>query len=200
MLREARRQDSHPAQGPVDDWSGVSAAAVESFATADSSADAPVKPTEIQSRANAPSGHARAATRRPTVARYSQPLECFPQVKRASCSEMGSPFREVAYPFHCPDPRRFDGCRCEACTTRVICGAACVVPRRLGVHGLPGLVALARRGGVPGVRMDGGRRGVGTGVAVRGLSQAGVAHGGDDLREHAHAADGVVRSGLVHDR
>lgn len=48
MLREARRQDSHPAQGPVDDWSGVSAAAVESFATADSSADAPVKPTEIQ--------------------------------------------------------------------------------------------------------------------------------------------------------
>lgn len=43
-----------------------------------------------------------------------------------------------------------------------------MVPRRLGVHGLPGLVALARRGGVPGVRMDGGRRGVGTGVAVRG--------------------------------
>jgi hypothetical protein len=107
---------------------------------------------------------------------------------------------EVGYPFDC-HPRVRSRCAVAwSALSGFVCRAEGVVPRRRGVHGLPGLAALAGGAGVSGVRACGDGRDDGACVALRWVSQEGLAYRRDDLSGHAHAADGVVRRGLVHDR
>jgi len=97
-------------------------------------------------------------------------------------------FGEVGYPFHC---HLRVGSLCaisRSALPRVVCGAEGVVPRRRGLHGLPGLAALAGRAGVPELRACRQEGEHGPSVALRRVPEACLAHCGNDLPGHAHGA------------
>ena len=114
-------------------------------------------------------------------------------------TELGSPYIKVGYPFHCHLAVRSSCAVAWSALSGLVCRVEGVVPRRSGVHGLPGLAALAGGTCVSGVWACGQDRGRRSGVAMRRLWQAGLAHRGDDLSGHPYTVDGVVRGRLVHD-